>query len=239
MLALPILVGMAASRLVPGQLLLAATAVAAYLTSATVQAWLRARRRPSFVPSIVAYGAAAAVLGIPLLVLEPRLLLVVVVLLPAGALTLAAARPGAPRELVLSLAHVVQASMLAPAAMLIAGETGISLLVAATAIVAAEMTGSALAVRSVIRERDNLGFAVRSVGFHLAVSLLAVATLPPAYAALGGLLTLRAAALPLVRRRLTTTRRPLRPVHVGLVEAIASMATVIVVLTVPLAAGHP
>src|SRR5450756_1183213 len=87
MLALPIFVGIAASRFVPGQLLLAAAAVAAYLASATLQAWLRARRRSSYVPSIVAYGAATALFGIPLLVLEPRLILAVIVVLPAGALT--------------------------------------------------------------------------------------------------------------------------------------------------------
>ena len=239
MLALPIVVGIAASRFVPSQLLLMGAAVAAYLASATIQAWLRARRPPSFVPSIVAYAAAAAVLGIPLLVLEPRLLLVVVVLVPAGALTLAAAQPGTPRELALSLAHVVQASMLTPTAMLLAGEAGAGLLVAATAIVAAEMTGSALAVRSVIRERDNPGFAIRSVGFHLVVTLVAAATLPPAYALLGGLLTIRAAALPVARRRLAVTRWKLRPVHVGLIEAAASIATVVIVLAVPLATTTP
>src|ERR1035437_6113901 len=113
MLALPILVGIVASRFVPGQLLLAATAVAAYLASATLQAWLRARRRPSYVLSIAAYGAATALLGIPLLMLEPRLIVAVIIVVPAGALTLATARPGTPRELVLSLAHVAQASVLA------------------------------------------------------------------------------------------------------------------------------
>jgi len=239
MLALPIFVGIAASRFVPGQLLLAAAAVAAYLASATLQAWLRARRRPSYVPSIVAYGAATAVLGAPLLVLEPRLILAVIVVVPAGALTLAAARPGTPRELALSLAHVAQASVLVPAAMLLAGETSAWVLGAATAIAAAEMAGSVLAVRSVIRERDNVGFAVRSVGYHAAITLAAAVFLPWAYAALGALLTARAAALPLARRRLALTGRGLRPVYVGVVEAIASIALVAVALYVPLAAGHP
>jgi len=170
MLALPILVGIAASRFVPGQLLLAGAVVAGYLASATLQAWLRARRRPSYVLSIVAYGAATALLGIPLLVLEPRLLLVATVVVPAGVVTLAAARPGTPRELVLSLAHVAQASVLVPAAMLLAGETSTWVLGAATAIAAAEMAGSVLAVRSVIRERDNVTFAVRSVGYHAAIT---------------------------------------------------------------------
>jgi hypothetical protein len=239
MLALPILVGIAASRFVPEQLLLAGTAVAAYLASATLQAWLGALRRPSYVPSIAAYGAATALLGIPLLALEPRLLLVAIVVVPAGAVTLAAARPGTPRELVLSLAHVAQASVLAPAAMLLAGETNTTVLGAATAIVAAEMTGSVLVVRSVIRERDNVSFAIRSIGYHVVITLAAAVALPWAYAALAAFLTARAAALPLARRRLAETRRGLRPVHVGVIGAVASIALVAVALAVPLAANHP
>jgi len=238
MLALPILVGIAASRLVPGQLLLAGVAVAAYLASATLQAWLRARRRPSYVPSIAAYGAATALLGIPLLILEPRLIVAAIIVVPAGALTLATARPGTPRELVLSLAHVAQASVLAPAAMLLAGQTSTWVLGAATAIVAAEMAGSVLAVRSVIRERDNVGFAIRSVAYHAGITLAAAASLPLAYAALGAFLTARAAALPLARRRLASRGRGLRPIHVGLIEAIASIALVAVALAVPLVAAR-
>jgi len=239
MLALPILVGIATSGFVPSQLLLAGAAVSAYLASATLQAWLRARRRPSYVPSIVAYGAATMLLGIVLLVLEPRLLLAALVLLPTGALTLAAARPGTPRELALSLAQVAQASVLAPAAMLLAGETSWWALAAATGIAAAEMAGSVLVVRSVIRERDNVGFAVRSAGYHAVITLVAAATIPLAYAALGACLTARAAGLPLARRRLAAAGGGLRPIQVGLVEAIASIALVVVALAVPLTAGRP
>jgi len=85
MLALPLLVGIATSRFVPGHLLLTGAAVAAYLASATLQAWLRARCRSSYVPSIVAHGAAAALFRIPLFVLEPRLMLTAVVVVLAGA----------------------------------------------------------------------------------------------------------------------------------------------------------
>jgi hypothetical protein len=238
MLALPILVGVASSRFVPAQLLLAGAAIAGYLASATLQAWLRARRRPSYVPSIIVYGAAAALFGIPLLVLEPRLILAGLIVVPADALTLRAARPGTPRDLMLSLAHVAQASVLVPAAMLVAGETRVWVLAAATAIASAEMAGSVLAVRSVIRERDNAAFAFRSVGYHALITLAAAATLPLAYAALGAGLTARAAALPLVRCRLGATGRGLRPVQVGLVETIASAALVAVAFAVPLAAAH-
>ena len=238
MLALPLLVGIAASRFVPAQLLLAGAAIAGYLASATLQAWLRARRRPSYLPSIIVYGAAAALFGIPLLMLEPRLVVAALVVVPAGALTLAAARPGTPRELMLSLAHVAEATVLAPAAMLLAGEASTWVLAAATAVASAEMAGSVLAVRSVIRERDNAAFALRSISYHAVITLVALATLPLAYAALGAGLTARAAVLPLVRRRLAATGRGLRPIQVGLVETVASAALIVVAFAVPLAAPH-
>jgi hypothetical protein len=161
-----------------------------------------------------------------------------VVVVPAGVVTLAAARPGTPRQLELSLAHVAQASVLAPAAMLLAGETSTWVLGAATAIAAAEMAGSVLAVRSVIRERDNVAFAARSVGYHAVITLAAAATLPLAYAALGACLTARAAALRLARRRLASLGSGLRPIHVGLIEAISSITLVAVALAAPLAAAH-
>ena len=97
-----------------------------------------------------------------------------------------------------------------------------------TAVVAAEMAGSVLAVRSVIRERDNVAFAARSVACHVVITLAAAIALPSAYAALGTFLTVRAAAVPLARRRLAGTRWVLRPVQVGVVEAVASIALVVV-----------
>lgn len=239
MLAVPLLVGIAFSRPVPSQILLAAVAIVAYLTSATLQAWLRSRRRHSYLFSIVAYGTATTLLGIALLALEPRLAMAAFVVVPAGVLTLVMARPGRPREIGLSFAHVGQASVLAPAAMLLAGDRSLWVFAGATLITAAEMAGSVLAVRSVIRERDNADFALRSIGFHAAITLAATALLPWAYAALGAGLTVRAAGLPLVRRRLGASGKQLRPVYVGVVEAAASLALVVVALAVPLTASHP
>ena len=52
MLAVPLLLGIAATAPSAWHLLLAVAALAGYLAAATAQAWLRARRRPSFVPSL-------------------------------------------------------------------------------------------------------------------------------------------------------------------------------------------
>lgn len=96
MLAVPLLLGVAATGPSAWQLVLAVAAVAGYLLSATAQAWLRARRRPSFVPSLVIYGGVFAASGAALLLAFPFLLLAAVVVVPAGALVIGGARPGTP-----------------------------------------------------------------------------------------------------------------------------------------------
>jgi hypothetical protein len=234
MLALPIMVGIATSRPVPAQVLLAVAAVAGYLLSAAAQAWLRARRRGELVVPLIAAGGATVAAGGGLVALEPRLLLAALVMVPAGAMVLAGARAGTARGLATSLAQVAQAAVLAPAAMLLAGEQRAWPLAAAALVVAAEMAGSVLVVRSCIRERGNLRFAAASLAAHGALTAVAAVTLPVLYAALGLALTLRAAALPLVRARRAAAGRPLRPIQVGMVEAAASLALVLAAFAAPL-----
>ncbi len=95
--------------------------------------------------------------------------------------------------------------------------------------------GTVLAVRSVIREQGNAGFAAVSVGFHLAATVVGAFLLPWPLAVVLGLLAVRAAALPLVQRRLRGTATPLRPVHVGIVEMVGASLVVGVAFLAPLA----
>ena len=212
-------------------LLLASVAVAAYLASATPQAWLRARRRPSYAPSIVAYAAATVVLGIPLLALEPRLLLAAIVVVPAGALTLAVARPGTPRELALSLAHVAEAPCSSRPAMILAGGGQALGARAATAIglAAPRSPGPSWScVRSSASATTRPSRPSQPV-FHAGDRASRPRPFSPGPTRLSAaFLAARAVALPVVRRRrrLASLGRPLRPVHVGLVEAVASVALV-------------
>jgi hypothetical protein len=55
---------------------------------------------------------------------------------------------------------------------------------------------------------------------------IAPGLLPWPYAALAGLLALRAALVPLIRRRLLGQGRQLRPVQVGMVELAAAIGVV-------------
>jgi hypothetical protein len=227
MLAVPFLLGIAASAPGPWQLVLAAASVIGYLASATGQSWLRARRREPFTVPLVAYGIVFGALGLALVAVFPALLWTLLVLGPTTALILAGAKPGTKRDLVNSLAQAVQALVLVPAAAWVSGAFDPATTAIATGVGAAYLLGTVLVVRSVLRERDNLRFSALSISFH-AVLIVPALLLGPAWAALATGLTVRAAALPYAARRLAGTPKPLRPAQVGAVEAVASVAVVLV-----------
>ena len=220
MLAVPFLLGVAASAVGPWQLALAVASVAGYLASATGQAWLRARRREPFTLPLAAYGAVFGGLGLALVAAFPALLLALVVLGPTTALIVAGAKPGTRRDAVNSLAQAAQALVLVPSAAWVSGAFDPSRVAIASAVGIAYLLGTVLVVRSVLRERNSRSFTALSVGFH---TLLTVAALPlgPAWAVLAAGLTARAAALPSAARRLAGTPRPLKPAYVGAVEVVA------------------
>jgi hypothetical protein len=68
----------------------------------------------------------------------------------------------------------------------------------------------------------------------VALVVLALLLLPVPYAVLAAGLAFRAAALPVAQRRMAGGPRPLRPVQVGIVEIVASLAVVITSLAVPI-----
>jgi hypothetical protein len=232
MLLLPLVLGVAATRPSVWQLPLGAAAVAGYLASAAIQTWRRARRPPELRAPVVVFGGAFVVLGGLLVIAFPVLLATLVVAVPAAMVVIAGARPGAGRELAASLAQVAIAVLLVPAAAVVSGAFVEAPTVALTAVAAGYLVGSVLVVRSVLRARDDPRFAAASVGFHLGCVAIALVTLPWAYAALFAALAARAAALPIARARLASGPRPLRPIHVGIVEMIASVAVVITAFVV-------
>ena len=234
MLLVPLLLGVAASRPSEWQLVLGGAAFAGYLTSATLQAWARARRPPEYRSPLLIYGAVFAVLGLMLVAAFPPLLLSLVVVVPTAIVVFGGARPGTRRDLANSFAQVAQALVLVPAAAYVSGEVDVERIVAYTSVAAAYLVGTVLVVRSVLRERGSEAFAALSVGFHVVVTLLAVLLLPPGYVALAAALTARAIALPVVQRRWASGSHPLRPIQVGMVEIAASVAVVVVSFAIPL-----
>ena len=233
MLAVPLLLGVAASRPDPWQVVLAAAAVAGYLASATWQAWMRARRRPSLLFSLRVYGGAFATLAAVIVVTHPPVAVAAVVVVPAAAFAILGARPGARREIGDTLAQVVEALILTPVAAYLSGAPDPPTVAVYTAISAAYLVATVLVVRSVLRQRGNTTFAVGSVAYHVGLVVFAAVWLPTAYAVIAAGMTVRAIGLPLVQRRFAGTSTPLRPVHVGAVEAVAALAVVLVAFLVP------
>ncbi len=234
MLALPLLLGVAASRPDAWQVVLAGAALSAYLGSAAFQAWSRARRPPEYRVPILVYGVTFVVLGGLLVLAWPALLLAGLVVVPAGLVVFGGARPGTRRDLANSFAQVAQALVLVPATAYVSGAFESERVAAYLAVAAAYLIGTVLVVRSVLRERGNDRFAAISVGFHLATVVGAVLFLPWPYTVVAAGLTARAVALPVVQRRRAGTPSPLRPVQVGIVEIAASAAVVLVSFLVPL-----
>lgn len=239
MLAVPLLLGVAASRPSLWHLVLAAAAVDGYLASASAQAWLRARRPTSRLRPLVTYTLVFMVLGPVLAIAHPSLLAAGVVLLPAGAITLLGARPGTRRDLANSLAQVVTALVLVPAAALVSGPVDVGRVTFATIVAGIYLVGTVLVVRSVLRERGNHAFAALSIGGHVLVAAGATfatleRALPWPYTALAITLALRAAALPALQRRWAGSPHPLRPIHVGIVEIVSSVGLVTLAFVWPI-----
>jgi hypothetical protein len=227
MLAVPFLLGIAASAPSGWQIVLGVASVIGYLASATGQAWLRARRREPFTLPLAVYGVVFSALGLALEIAFPTLLLSLVVLGPTAAMIVAGAKPGTRRDLANSFAQAIQALVLVPAAAFVSGSFATSTVVIATAVGAAYLLGTVLVVRSVLRERNSSSFTLLSVGFH-AVFIIPALVLGMAWLVLALVLTARAWALPTIARRRFGTARPLKPVHVGAVEAVMSIAVVVV-----------
>jgi hypothetical protein len=234
MLAVPFLLGVAASRPSAWQIVLAGAALAAYLGSTAVQAWSRARRPPAYRAPILVYGAVAAILGLVLVVAFPALLLSLLIVVPAGLIVFGGARPGTRRDLANSLAQVAQALVLVPAAAYVSGAFEPDLVLVYGLVAAGYLVGTVLVVRSVLRERGNDRFAAVSLAFHVGLVAGAIALYPWPYWLLAIGLAARAAALPVAQRRLAGGPRPLRPIHVGIVEIVASTAVVLVSFAAPL-----
>ncbi len=234
MLAVPLLLGVAVSRPSGWQLVLAATAAAGYLATASAQGFLRSRGGGRYRAPLIVYGTAFGALGLLLAWTHPILFAALVVLVPAAGAALWGARPGTGRAITASLAAVVQALVLVPAGAVLAGPFDWLVVGRATLLAAIYLAGTVLVVRSVIRARGNDGFAALSVGYHLGAAALAALLVPWAYAVYVAALALRAASLPLLQRRWAGSGRPLRPIQVGVVEVVASAALVALAFTVSL-----
>lgn len=204
----------------------------AYLAFQAMATWLRSGRKARYRPPVLAYAAATGVVGGGLLLAEPQLTRWGVVYAPLLVASLAFSARRNERALANDVVTIAAASLMAVVAYGLAHDDGAWLPGTATArawVVAAAVlayfVGTALYVKTMIRERGNRAMYQWSVGYH-AVAALAL-TPVPAVAAFCWATTVRAAVVPLRWPRA-------RPVTVGMGELAASLVLGLVLVLAPL-----
>ncbi|EYR62281.1 hypothetical protein N866_09940 [Actinotalea ferrariae CF5-4] len=213
--------------------------------------WLKARRRPRWLPPVRAYGTAAVVLGVALVATAPSLVTWGLAYAPLLAASLRYSALRDERSVANDLVTVLAAGLM----VVVAG--GVPLAAdggwgggrggwtwfpgaddaqawALAAVVVAYFAGTVLYVKTLIRERGNRAMLRASVVLHAAlpVALLVCAALVPAVGALLPVPTLAVLlALLAVRAVVVPLRWPTAtPKAVGIGEIVATTALVVVLL---------
>lgn len=246
MLLAPVLVGALDPGLRPVHALLLAAWVVGYLAYNATGLWLKARRRPRWWPPVRAYGAAAVLLTVALLLLEPALVRWGVVLAPAAAVSLLASARRRDRSWTNDLVAVGAAGVMgvvahglgtgdgawlpgsgSPRAWVLAG------------VLTAYFAGTVPYVKTMIRDRgDPVTYRI-SVATHVVLLAAAVAgavwaaAWRPASAPAATVLAVIAAAL-LARAALVPRLAPgTTPLRLGIGEIVATVAVAVTLLALP------
>ena len=208
--------------------------LAGYFAFNAAALWVKSHFRPRFRTPVLVYGALSAVLGVLVALLRPDLLWWAPVFIVAVGVSLAYSWRRRERALGNDLVTILAACLFG----LVTYQAGYSpngtieagwrAMIAIIALTFLYFVGTALYVKTMIRERGRRSWAVGSIGYHavVTVALAAVAlvpTLPPglvhrpiiAFAVLFAVLTVRAWVL---------AGRAVRPLIVGLGEIGACLA---------------
>lgn len=238
MLTVPVLVGLSRSGPDLVHLPLVAFWFAAYFTYNALGVWFASRRKPLNLPPLVTYAALATVLGVIVLVMRPDLLSLVPWFVPLVAIALWCTVTRRERWLLNDVVTIVAACLFGYVVYIAGYSPGGTIdlsrlrMLVATVIMAGYFVGTALYVKTIIRERNSRGYKVASVVYHAlwtlafaGASLFIALHAPPAH--LQGM-PLRVAfacavffAVLAVRAWVLAGRR-IRPMVVGLGEIAAS-----------------
>lgn len=224
MLAVPLFVGVLASRVALVHLPLAVTWFVGYFAFFATSLWLKSGRRDRFRLPMLVYAGGSAVAGLVTLAMRPGLILWAPLFVLPLAVGLWAAASRVERSLGSGVATVVGSALMAPVAYAAGDGTDWHRIWLLTAVVAGYFVGTLLYVKSVIRERGSTGHLALSVGYH-AVATVAALWLSPWLGLLWLVLTLRAFVVP---RRALDPRGGITPKFVGLAEIPAIVLLVVI-----------
>lgn len=242
MLLVPAVVGTVRGGFAGVQLVVALAALAAYGTANAAGLAVRARSRRRYLRPIMTYAGAATVFGVGAIALHPALLVWLSAYLPLGLLVGFLTWRRRERSLLNDAATILAACLLA-AVMYQAGPrpSGLDTLttfgewrVMAWVVVAlfAYFFGTALYVKTVIRERTNPRYHHASVAYHAAWAgfwaLARVFGVPVGGWTQGGLVVL---FLLLTARAKAMAGRRVKPLYVGLGEIGFSALVALLTIT--------
>lgn len=234
MVLLPVTVGSVRGELSWVHLWLVVAWTIAYLAFFATTVWLRSGRKVRYRQPVLAYGSVLAVVGGGLLVAQPQLVRWGVVFAPLLLASLTYSARRAERAFLSDVVTIVATSLMAVVAYgLGAPDDGAWLPgsghlpgLALAAASAAYLVGTALYVKTMIRDRGNRVVYAASVTYHLAVAALFAWWLPFA----GAFLAVMAVRACLVPRHWPGAR----PVAIGLAEVVSTVALAAILLTLPL-----
>lgn len=147
-------------------LLLFAFWMVSYFAFFVAGLWLKSRFKPRYVPALVTYGGAAAVLGLALALLAPHWLPWVLVFAPVCGFALWLAWRRQERDVVSGLATVVAACLIP---LVMGGLAAVPLALALVCL--GYFFGTVWYVKTVIRQRGKPGWVVASVAWHAACAV--------------------------------------------------------------------
>lgn len=239
MLLVPFLAGVIRSQGAWLHLPLLAFWLSGYFAFNAATLWIKARFKPRYRTPVLVYGAVSTVLGVLLAALRPDLLWWAPALVACLTVSLTYSWRRRERAMVNDVVTILAACLFglvtyqagySPGGTILAGWRAMG---AITALTFLYFVGTALYVKTMIRERGKRSWTVASVGYHALVTLAAAAavtlpSLPPgiphrpvlAVAVLFAVLTARAGVM---------AGRAVRPLHVGLGEIVACLALLTIV----------
>ena len=176
MLAAPLLVGVVGGGPHWLHLLLAVAWFIAFFAFNATGLWLKARRRPRYWPPVRAYALALAVVGIPLLAVDPQLLWWAPAFAPLLAVGLWCSWTRRDRSLLNDGATVLAACLMAVVAWQLGSFPYDAPAAAWTwaVVLWVYFFGTAFYVKTMIRERGNPAMLRASIGYHAAATFVAL-----------------------------------------------------------------
>ena len=240
MILMPFLAGVLRSGGDRIQVLLLATCLSGYLAFQAAGRWATSRWRPRFRAPVLGYGLVAGCLGIALLVLRPDVWTWAPIFAACAAVSLLFSWRRRERHLGNDFVTIGAASLLAVLTYQLGYDPGGTIEVGRrtmwiiTAAIGAYLFGTALYVKTIIRERGVRGYVWASVGYHAAVTAAFAAVVvlrpgPPAGLHHRALLAVTAFFALMTIRAWLLAGRPIRPLYVGLGEIAASFALLAIV----------